>query len=277
MVRKLDLGQAWNEALALLGRHRDLTLIVAAVFFFLPNAISTVALPSSTELQAQLAAGDSGDPEAMMAALTGFYEQIWPAMVAIGLLQIVGMLTLLVLWTRRTSPTVGEALAFGLKGFLPLIGAQILSTLIVIAAVFLLIVIGALINEAIAVLMGLLGLLLAIYLWVKFSLVAPVVAAEGVLNPVRILQRSFRATKGNSLRIFAFFLLLIICAIVISLLVSMVGSIFGLAGEDVGLFASAIIGALVSMVLTTIYTGVLAAIHRQLAGTNTADLVDTFD
>ena len=277
MLRKLDMGQAWNDAVAMLTRNRDVTLIVAAVFFFLPNAISTVAMPGTAELQGQMAAAGEADPEAMMEALSGFYAEIWWVLLLIALLQAVGMLAMLVLWTDRSRPTVGQALTFAVKALVPLLVAQFLAVLLIVLAVMLPIALGALISGAVAALLGLAGLVAAIYLWVKFSLTAPVVAIERTLNPIAILQQSWRATKGNSLRIFAFVLLLAVCAIVIMLLVSMLVSIFALGGEQVGLFASAIIGSLVNMVLVLVFVAVIAAIYRQLAGTGAATVRDTFD
>ena len=276
MIRKLDMGQAWEEATALMSRNRDMWPIVAAVFIFLPNAIFAVALPGTTEVEAQIAAAGE-DVEQMMQALSGFYGEIWWAIVLVGLLQAVGMLAILALWAHRARPTVADALTFGGKALLPLIAAQLLSTLLVVIVVVLLIALGAAISAAVAGLLGLVGTVLAVYLWVKFSLIAPVVAAEHEFNPIRAMQRSWQVTKGNSLRIFGFFVLLLICAIVISLLASMAGSIFAIAGEQVGLFAGAIVSALVTMALTVVYLAVLLAVYRQLAGANAETVEDVFD
>jgi uncharacterized membrane protein len=61
-----------------------------------------------------------------------------------------------------------------------------------------------------------LGLLLlivpGIYIAVKFSQIRAVIAAENQLNPIEVLSRSWQITKGNSLRIFSFLLIVVIVA-----------------------------------------------------------------
>lgn len=276
MVTRLDLGRAWNDASALIAKNARVIFIVAGVFFFLPGAISALFMPGSAELEAALASPDiAEDPQELLQALIAYYGQIWWIILIVSLVQAVGVLGLLRLLTDRGGPTVGEALAFGVKALVPYLAAQLLAGIIIVATIFLLGTLGGLLGAAGAVLALLIAVVLAIYMWVKFSLTSPVIAIEKVFNPLHALRRSWQLTKGNSLRLFLFYLLLIIVAIVVMLLASMVFAIFTLAGEDVGLFASGIGGSLVSMGLVVVMLAVLAAVHQQLAGTGVE--TETFD
>ncbi len=278
MAEKLDMGRAWNDATALLSSNRDVVLIVAGVFFFLPNLISTLLLPSQDAFIMQMEAmGDTPSPEDMMALFSDYFAQSWYIYVVFALVQAVGVLGLLALLTDSARPTVGEALAFGAKALVPYIIAQILLGIAMVAVPLLLVALGAMINAGVAALLGLVGLVLLIYIWVKFSLLSPAIAIEKIMNPVAALRRSWRLTKGNSLRIFAFFLLLIIAAMVLSAVVSMVFALFAVMGDEIGLFAAGIGGGLVSMAFTSIMLAVLAAVHRQLSGGTSQSARETFE
>lgn len=278
MTRDFDMGRAWSEATAMIRANLRVILIVAGVFFFLPGAISAIAMPQATELQAMAASPEAAEnPEMLMEALTAFYGQVWWVLVLVGLIQAVGTLGLLALLTDRARPTVGEALATGARALIPYIAAQIIVALIIGAIAFALIAIGAVAGPAILVLMLLLLIPIAIYLWIKFSLVAPVIAIDNVHNPVAALRRSWLLTKGNSFRLLAFYILLLVVAVVVMIVGGMIFSIFAIAGEEAGLFANAIGGSLVSMGVLIVFLAVLAAAHRQLAGETPAATTAAFD
>ena len=115
------------------------------------------------------------------------------------------------------------------------------------------------------------------YLLTKFSLGTAVMARERVLNPVAALVRSWKLTKGNSLRIFLFYFLLGLAAVVVSLVVSTVVSlVLALFGTQAMLFGSALISGLTNAVWVLLFLAVQAAIHGQLAGESPASLNDTF-
>ena len=277
MPVKLNLGQAWDKATAILSANRQVVLVVAGVFFFLPNLIATFILPSQADFAMQMEAlGPQPDPEQLMDVMSAYFMGSWWVYVILGLVQAVGMLGLLALLTDTSRPTVGQALAFGGKGVIPYFAAQILMSFAMLAAFFLPIMLGALIHPALALILGLAGFVALIYLWVKFSLLGPAIAIDRIINPLTALGRSWQLTKGNSLRLFAFYLLLGIVIIVLSLVASMVLSLFSVLGAEAGLIASAIGGALISMLLTTVMVGVMAAVHAQLSGKDAQNAAMTF-
>ncbi|KLI65127.1 hypothetical protein AAV99_01485 [Aurantiacibacter marinus] len=274
---KLDMGKAWNDAVAMLVANKDVVLIIAGVFFFLPNAIASLAMPQATaELEAMTASGAEPDPEAMLEMFTAMYAEIWWVIVLLALFQAAGVLSLLALLTDSARPTVGEALKLGAKALIPYIGVQLLGGLLLVVAIALPAGLGALIAPGIGALLALIGMVFAVYMYVKISLTSPVIAIEKVMNPFTALRRSWQLTKGNSFRLFAFYLLLILVLIVISAITGMVWAIFSIMGEQVGLFASAIGGAIVSMVTVSIFMAVLAAVHRQLSGGTAETTKETF-
>ncbi|WP_052768829.1 glycerophosphoryl diester phosphodiesterase membrane domain-containing protein [Aurantiacibacter marinus] len=277
MAIKLDMGKAWNDAVAMLVANKDVVLIIAGVFFFLPNAIASLAMPQATaELEAMTASGAEPDPEAMLEMFTAMYAEIWWVIVLLALFQAAGVLSLLALLTDSARPTVGEALKLGAKALIPYIGVQLLGGLLLVVAIALPAGLGALIAPGIGALLALIGMVFAVYMYVKISLTSPVIAIEKVMNPFTALRRSWQLTKGNSFRLFAFYLLLILVLIVISAITGMVWAIFSIMGEQVGLFASAIGGAIVSMVTVSIFMAVLAAVHRQLSGGTAETTKETF-
>lgn len=276
MAIKLDMGKAWNDAVALLSANKDVVLIIAAVFFFLPNAIGSVLIPQPNELQAMLSSGGQPDPEAIgEVALEYLLSNGW-AIILVFLIEVIGMLGLLSLLTDSSKPNVGQALGFGAKALLPWLAALLLVSFLIGGLIEILGFLGMLINQSVAALLVLVGFVVAAYLAVKFSLRSAVIAIEKKLNPLRVLQRSWQLTKGNSLRLFGFYVLLFIVYVVMLLIVGMVLSIFSIMGEQIGFFAASIGGALYSMATASIMLAVFAAIHRQLSGDSEVPANETF-
>jgi len=278
MAAKLDLGRAWNEAMALLKANRDVVLIVAAVFFFLPNVIATLMLPSQEMLIMQLnALGDDPDFQEVLAVFSDFFGQSWWIYLVFALIQATGVLGLLALLTDKSRPTVGEALGFGVKALVPYLVAQILMGFIMVSAPILLTALGAFVSLGLATMLAFIGIGVMVYIWIKFSLLSPVIGIEKVMNPITALSRSWHLTKGNSVRLLAFYILLVIAAMVIWLVIGLLLSLFAVLGEQIGLFAMAIGSGLMSMGFTTVLLMVLAAVHRQLSGKDIENVGKTFE
>lgn len=263
---KFDMGRAWNDATALLGANRQVVLIVAGVFFFLPYLALVLLMPETlTDLQAAGAGGS--DPDAALRAMGALYGEIWWAILLIAVLQGIGMLGLLALLTDRTRPTVGEALGIGAKYFLPYLASQLLVAIMVVAIAILPLAVGAAAGPAIGLLLGLLVAVALAYVWTKFSLTAPVIAIERVMNPFTALGRSWSLTRGNSVRLFLFYVLLFLVLVVVAIVLGIVvGLVTALAGPDGALVVNGIVNGLINMVAVTLLLAVLAAVHRQLAG-----------
>lgn len=275
---KFDMGQAWSDAVALLSANRQVVLVVAGVFFFLPYlALMLLLTDSAADLQAVQRSG-SADPQVALRALSAAYGNIWWALLLVAVLQGIGMLGLMALLTDRDRPTVGEALTIGAKFFLPYLGTQILMGIVAVLIVMVPIAVGATAGAAAGLLVGVLAVVAVIYLWTKFSLTIPVIAIERVMNPIAALGRSWSLTKGNSLRLFGFYALLVLAAVVLAIVLGIVVAVLTLlTGPTGSAVVNGIVNGLVNMAGVTLILAVLAAAHRQLAGPSGASISTTFE
>lgn len=280
--RKLDMGKAWTQATGLIGANRDTISALAGLFFFLPSFGAGLFAPEMVNPPpADAPAG--ADPQAAMQAMvdqmSAVYADNWPLFLIITIAGFVGSMSLLALLSDRGNPTVGEALSKGLKSIPSYIAAQLIGAIAAGLAIGLpLGLIAAFAPPAVTVLATLVLIVLMVYLIIKFSLIAPVVAIDEVRNPFTAIARSWRLTKGNSFRILLFlFLLLITIAIIgglVSAVLTLILSAFGGAVASIG---TGLVSALVSTVVTVIFLVVIAAIHRQLAGASPERLAETFE
>ncbi|WP_086619968.1 glycerophosphoryl diester phosphodiesterase membrane domain-containing protein [Erythrobacter tepidarius] len=280
---KLDMGKAWTQATALIGANKDTISALAGLFFFLPSFAAGLMMPEVGATLPVSGPGQSGDPQAaMQQAMDQFaalYADSWPALVAISIAGFIGSMSLLALLTDRGHPTVGEALGKGVRSIPSYIAAQLLSALAAGVAIGVpLALLAALAPPVVVAIAGLALVVLVIYVAVKFSLIAPVIAIDEERNPVAAIARSWRLTKGNSLRIFAFFVLLFVVIVIIGALVQgILTLILSAAGGEVARIGIAAVNALVNAIITVIFLVVLAAVHRQLAGAAPERLAETFE
>jgi hypothetical protein len=273
---KFDMSAAWNEATRLLSANRQVLLVVAGVFFFLPSVVYTLVFNSQ---MAGFEAAQSGDPDfgAMFQAMLGLFREYWWVMLLTTLVQWLGALSLIALLADRGRPTVGEAIRTGGKLLLPYIGTQLLFACLTGLLILLPVAIGSRGSVVAGTLVGLLAAVVWLYLFVKFMLVAPVVAVERQTNPVAALGRSWRLTKGNSLRLFAFVFLLAVAFIVVASVAGIAsGLLLALAGSEVALVGDAIVSGAVEAGFSVLFLAALVAIHRQLAGNGLESPAETF-
>ncbi len=275
---KLDFSKAWNTITSLIGGNKNVVMIVAGVFFFLPYLVVMLAMPEVTAvMQGQF--GDTQDPDAMMAAMQGAFRNYWWVFIILGVIQYLGTLSLLALFTDHNRPTVGEAIGIGAARLLPYFVTVLLMGFAIGLIAVVLIAIGALTGVAlVAIVTGLLAAVIAIYLVVKFSQVAPIMAIEGVTNPIKALRRSWALTKGNSLRILLFALLIFVPLFIITSIVSMIfGLGFAAGGASLATIGNGLVAALMNAVSGAAGAAILAAVYRQLAGDSPSAVSETFE
>lgn len=280
---RFDMSRAWRDATAMISANREVMLIVAGVFFFLPSLASSLLMPATPAMVPQNRA-PSEDIAQVLAEMESQLQAALPpsAMVALflaALVQAIGFIALLALLRDDRKPTVGEALKTGVIGLLPYIGAQLLAGFAVALIVVLLVGIPAAAGlGAVAAIAILAAIPLFIYVMVKMSLVSPVIAIEKMTNPIAILKRSWALTKGNSVRLLGYYMLLAVVFIVISMVLGMVvGLITALMGSGTALqLVSGVFSGLIGAGFTMVFAGVMAAVHRQLAGPSTGNLEQTF-
>ncbi len=263
---RFDSNLAWKDAVQAVATNRDVLLALAGVFFMLPSLAVALLIPQP-EPQAGLTS------EQTLAMLMAYYRMAMPYMLAMSLIQAVGTLSVLTLFTDRARPTVGEAIGRGVSGVLPYLGAYLLLGLGIGLAGGVLIVGSAAIGvPALAVLIGL-GLAVAvIYIGIRMVLIAPVVAVDHVRNPIEALRRSWDLTRSNAGRILVFFVLLGVTAIVVFLVImAIIGVVLAMtAGGDAAKLVAAVVSSLLTGVMTLYFVAVMASIHRQLSGPSAA-------
>lgn len=270
---RFDSTRAWKDASAAVSKHRELMFALAGVFFLLPSFAMNLLVPKF-EPQPGL------PPRVMIDQLGAFYASILPYAIAITLLQLVGTLTILTLFTDRTRPTVGEAIKLGGRGMLPCLAAQLLIGMGIGIGFMLLVVLGSASGSGgVMSLLVLIGIGAAIWAWTQFSLVPPVVAVERVFNPIAALSRSWQLMRGNVGRVLLFYVLLLIAFGAIAAITMLVmGTVVAMALPAEGAqIASALISSVLTAVLALYLVAVLAAVHRQLAGPSADATARTFE
>ena len=269
-MAKLDSNAAWKEASGLVAANREVFLALAGVFFLLPSLALAVFLG-----EPEMAAGQGR--EQMMAALLEFYRDSWWLILLGSVLQVVGILAILTLMRDRSRPTVSEAIRSGLGGLLPYLAAQLLFVLALSLVGGVLLAVSAPI-PALAGVIALVVLGFAVFAAFRLILVGPIVAVEGVRNPIAALRRSWALTRGNFWRIFGFLLLaMILFFVVLAVIMLVVGLVLAIvsSGETQRILAAVVSSALTALAVLY-FIGILAAIHRQLAGPGREDLGETF-
>lgn len=269
------MSAAWNDAVRLIAGNRQVMLVVAGVFFFLPAVVYGFAFTNQITA-IQNTQGASPDMEDVFRAVSALVDDVWWIILLTMAVQWLGSLVLVVLWTDRSRPTVGEAIKLGLALLLPLLGAQLVLGVVWGLLLLLPLAIGAGGSVGVAVLVGLLAFAALVYSYVKFSLVGVVVGIERTRNPLAALGRSWRVTKGNGFRLLLFILLLFVALIVLSSVASlMIGLVLALAGAEVALIGRTLAEGAVSAAFSVIFLATLVAIYRQLANVPAREVSQT--
>ncbi len=261
---KLNMSAAWDHAVTMVSANKEVLLVLAGVFFFIPNLATALFLPEAIPDQAT---GQTVDPEEIMAAMSGFYSEYWWVLLLVAIISTIGMIAVLAVLGDRGRPTVGDAMARGVKLLPTQIAAQLGIALTLVVVLFVVGLIAGFAGAGAAVALSvLLALPILIYLIVKFSMAAPIIAIERELNPIAALRNSWLLTKGNSFRLTTFFALLLLAFVVsYAILTLVLGLLFALAGEAVARVGTAGVTGLLSAVFAVFAYAVLASVHRQLS------------
>lgn len=270
---KFDSNRAWKEASAAVSANREVLFALAGVFILLPSLAFGLLFP-----QPVAAPGLTGEQAANM--LMAFYQDSLPWMIPMAVLQAIGSLALLTLFTDRTRPTVSEAIRQAVTGLLPYLAAQLLVGFALGGIAVLVLSLAAATGvAALAVILGIGVLVLAVYVAVKTSLTAPVIMVEGARNPIAALKRSWALTSGNSGRIAAFYALLAVAFLVVIAIISALIGVFAsiIAGAEGARVVNAVVSSTLGAITVLYSVSVIAAVHRQLAGPSPEAMGATFE
>jgi hypothetical protein len=270
---KLETNQAWQQASEMVAANRQVLLAMAGVFFVLPSLAVAVFVQEPQMLP-------NMTPKAMMGLMGEYYLRLVPWIIPAFLASSLGTLALLSLITDPARPTVGEAIRSGVRGLLPYLGTQLLITLAFLLIGLLVGGLGAATGSAgLAVLLGLILLIAAIYVGTRLTLAAPVIVVDGQRNPVAALLRSWTLTQGNAGRILLFVVLLVVVfGIVMIVAMAVLGAVLALTlGGEPARIIAAVASSALGAAFTVFFTACIAAIHRQLTGGGSDNLRGTFD
>ncbi len=256
-----DSNRAWQQATAAIRANREVLFALSGVFFLLPSLAFALLFPQPTPPAGM-------DERAAASFLLQYYGASVPYMIPVTMLQAGGTLALLTLLTDRR-PTVGDAIRTGFVALLPYLASQLLLGLAAGMLGGLALTVAGLTGSKGAVgLALLLGLGALLYIAVRTSLSAPVIAVDGVRNPIAALSRSWRLTEGSVLRIMVFYALILLAfAVVLSVVLTLSGLLLALAlPANLAAIVSAVLSAALGAAMALTFVAVLAAVHAQLAG-----------
>ena len=100
---KIDMNACWNDAVALFMANRELVLILAGLFLFLPT------LAMGYFVGQPLVAGQT-DFTKVAAILSAWAQANWPYLLINMVVGLIGSLAILVVALNPTRPTVGESI-----------------------------------------------------------------------------------------------------------------------------------------------------------------------
>lgn len=268
---KFNMSEAWRDATAMMAGNREVLLVIAGLFFFLPSVVLGLAMGEVQEFA-------MADPENAAEAMAAVYGSYWWLVLLLSLASIIGYLSLLALLRDHSRPTVGQAIKIGLTGLLPAIGAYLIVSLGIGIAALALIALGGAAGVAVAALAGLIAFVGFIYVCVKVSLSGPVIAIDKIYNPLTVLARSWRLTKGNSFRLFLFYFLIFVAYFVVAIVLGIVfGGLTLALGSSIGLTLNAVVSGAISAAVSVVLVAVIAAAHRQLSGLSAEAINQTFE
>ena len=269
-----DMNRTWDEALTLMRANFQLLAVIAGVFLLLPTVVFYLGFP---EILVPPAPGEQLSDDEVLALAA----RLFPAVILIVLVQMVGYLAMIAL-IGGARPTVGEAIASAVKALPTLLATFVTLIAIGVVAGLLLSILLALVIVGLAFLVGeaaLIGLSILLYivllgamfyLYARISPLLPVIAIERARGFVQPLRRAWTLTKGAGRRLFAFFALLFVAYIVISMVAGIVLQALGLVTPDAlaggGVLAFALVASVIGALLAMLVSGILVSIHRQLAG-----------
>lgn len=261
----LDTSKAWSEATATISANKEVLAAIAGVFFFLPALGLALFFP-------QPEAPTGAEARQLLEMMSGFYRQIAPYLLLSALIQVLGQLTVLTLTAQAGRVTVGDAIRAAAGGLLPYLGTQVL-VMLAAMGVFGVIAMLVAVSRVLAVVIGLLALIAAVWIGMRLILVPVVIAVERLRNPLAVLRRSWLLTGGNAGRIMLFLVVLGLAMVVISIVASaMAGIVLALfGGAEAARIGGAVISAMIGAAFAIYVPISFAAMHRQLTGAGAGD------
>ncbi len=185
----------------------------------------------------------------------------------------------------RAQDTFLAAIEAGLRGALPMLGVALIYLVvgIGIGIVMSLVFAGLAVatqSAAVPLVLGIAMLLGGFYLFARLSLVLPVIAIDGVRNPIAAIGKAWQLTANNSVKIALAWGLVLIAVMVLYVVAFMVtvgfprpGNLAGLTSSIAPIVMMMVMGLTVGLYMVTLTT----ALYEQLSPSSIALTAETFE
>jgi hypothetical protein len=258
-MAKLSISRAWDESKGVLARDGTLLATVAIALLVLPGVIGDLVTPD---------------------APPGQLPSPGPWMIVAGIAVLIGLVgQLAIIWLAMGSgASVGESLKHALGRAPSYIAATIIWVFPFALAIYALMISITPENPPPAAGLALLVLLpVMLFFFIRMILTSAVATAENV-GALAILKRSWRLTAGSWWRLFGFFLVLVVAAVIVMVAVGVIVGLLArlVFGEiepmTVGALVQSLLTQLAGAALTVVFIVMLARIYVQLAGDRSAEV-----
>ena len=255
-----SLDEAWRDTVGMLRADSSLLVPLAGVFFLLPLLLYAFVTPEFVPPQSQ-------NQQVMAAALAAHLGKIIGPLLLLTAVFLLGTAAIYHLLLDRDRPTVGGAIASGLRSWPSLILLGLILAVVQFVALIVISILAAVLGfgPGAASLLLLPLLAFSLYVSARAAPAGPSIVAERLRGPVGFLPRALRLTKGQGWRIALFLAALSFAGVVVVYAVQFVlGSLLALAAGDTGRQITKILGAVLTSGFVAVATVAYAAVYRQL-------------
>lgn len=273
----LDIVKVISDAF---GMMRDRLAALSGIwllYFVIIAVVFTLFFGGMLAQFTQLAMTD--DPTAMGTGVIGSFFLFYILYLLLNFAQSVSL-------THQASPThspsFGESLTAGFRSIPTLLGLTFILIVAYVIALIPLAILGfifAFMGDVGSILFAIIVLLAVVWVACRLSLMMPVIAVEGELNPLNAITRSWKLTSGHVLAIFIAFLIFVVAILVAGfLLITIFGGtltalIDPMGGSAAGIGVAAILGIIIFILfwaaLVIFSASFIASLHNVLAGPQT--------
>jgi len=256
---RFDSMKIWEEASAALLANREVLLAVMGVFAVLPVFALAQFLPLPEPVQGQV-------PAQLLERWGQYFNAYWLPFLGGLLVELFGTLVALALLGDPARPTVGEAIRQAVRALpaflISLVGAHGVALLAGLVPVTIIALLQSLLLTQVA---AVICTVVMLYMMVRFAFIGPIVLLGGVRNPIEVLRRSFRATKGIGWQMLVFLLLIYFAFSLVGWLIQGAFAILVslIAGVEGGLLIGNLLGSLMQGVLAAAFVAVIVSSYRQ--------------
>lgn len=243
---KFSLDAAWADMQAIFKAHPEILLTIVGVFSFLPALAWGLAIPAP-ELKS--------DGINNYANLMAWWRGNAPWFILRSLVELVGAATIFAMFLTPERLTVSGALRRAGTAIPMLVITYLCAGMLQVPGFMLLVIPG-------------------LYLMARTLLSTAVVIAEGVVNPIAAITRSFALTAGNGWRITGTLIVIFVVGIVISTATEIVfGSVLRIAlsapiAAPIEHVIEAALATLINLAMTLLVVATYRQLSSQLPATN---------